>query len=165
MILTWEIAGVLATLIALCLGALGKWIKSSIDAESERRGAAALRIEDAQADMKSDLQTINDNLDRRVDRLEQKSQSFMPRQEIVSSIDHEKANRMMSDESIKKLVDQNTAQIIELKVHIGKLESSHDGLAAQVGEVKQMLREQGVSTNARLDKIADSVAEIAKKVG
>lgn len=162
--LTWEAVSVLVTITTAIVGA-GVWLlMRAFSAAEDRRSEAAKRIEDNQQDIKFDLHKLEESYERRVDRIEQKMPDFMSRTEIIAAIEHEKANRMSNDQALHRITELHANEIVSVKVHAGKLESSHDGLAAQVGEVKQMLKEQRVETNQRLDKIADCMADIAKRV-
>ena len=124
-----------------------------------------------QSDIKDSLKTIETDFETRLLRVEQKQPDFKSRSELahdfdmlVSKVDHEKGNRVTSEAQIIRLIERNTDRIGANEIAIGKLESQHSDMRSTVNEIKTLISEQRKETNEKLDKMADCLNSIARKV-
>lgn len=106
----------------------------------------------------------NDSVEDRLKDLELTSRDFMPRAEIEKAIEHEKQNRLTSQGILKDAITQAAKDIVDIRVGQGKMEQKQDGLSSDMSELKNLLKEQGKDTAARLDKLNDCLTTIARKV-
>lgn len=140
--------------VVLALGGVAvKWILKEISSEASNRNTSATAILKQQADIKADLKAVTDGHDKRLDRLEQHSGQFMPRDQIISAMDHEKASRSQLGEAMMKFYQKCADDIVAVRVEVGKLQTEHGNLANIVGDIKSLLREQRQEANDRLDAI------------
>ena len=109
-------------------------------------------------ELKGEIRLHNDSVEKRLVTLESRSADFMPRGEIESKLDHEKANRALADQGLKAAVDRHAEAIVEIRVDQGKMSERHASLASTMEEIKTLVKEQGKDLGARLDKLTDTMA-------
>ena len=113
----------------------------------------------------SSIDKHNDSVEDRLKGLETTCRDFMPRAEIEKAIDHEKQNRLTAQMYQKEAQDRSAKDIVDIRVGLGKMEQKQDSLTSDMSELKNLLKEQGKDTAARLDKLSDCMTSIARKVG
>lgn len=106
----------------------------------------------------------NDSFEGRLKTAEVTIRDFMPRAEIEAKIEHLKGNRQQAEEALKTGVDRNARDIVEMKVALGRLEQKQDGFAADMGEIKALLKEQARDTAGRLDKMQECLSLLNRKM-
>jgi hypothetical protein len=135
----WDAPNIIGV-AGIVLGLPGMYVALSREGRTRR----AEETEEAQERSDKLLNEIKENrktVDDRLKELEVKSADFMPRREIEAKIEHEKANRLASDQQILRTQEAHGVQISEIKVCLGKLEERHVGLAEGMIEIKDLVKE------------------------
>lgn len=130
----------------------------------KRRRETAKEASDGTDRIMTQMSKVSTAFDTRVDRLEQKTNGFMPRAEIVAAIEHEKNNRIQAMLSLQRIGETNTAAINSAAVQMGKIEQKHDGLENDVSEIKSDLKEIRGEIKSGFKDVNDSLHTIAKSM-
>ena len=129
------------------LGLAGKWILSG------------------QKDIKELIDRNHTGIDKRVIGLEQEARQFMPKTDLAAAFEHEKSNRMASDQAAAILIGKNADDIIRIREHVARLDQNDTYLTSQIGDLKAGMDKGFDKMDGKLGKIADCVAALDKKVG
>jgi len=94
------------------------------------------------------LDKMNTGLENRLGRLEDKASNFMPKSEIMASMEHEKNNRIQSESALLGIVSKHTDEIRKVQIDQGRLDQRQDNLAEDVQEIKVLIRTSMEETKA-----------------
>ncbi len=157
----WEqiTLGNVAGAVSVLFGGWMLWINMD-----KRRRETAKEARDDTDRILGQMGKVSSAFETRVDRLEQKTNGFMPRSEIVAAIEHEKNNRIQAMLSLQRVVESNTTAINAGAVQMGKIEQKHDGLEDDVSEIKTDLKEIRSEIKCGFKDVNDSLHTIAKSV-
>lgn len=115
---------------------------AKLDLDAKKR-AEDLKTEfrERNKEITDEVRKHNDDFGDRLTKVEARISDFMPRAEIEKAIEHEKTNRVQSQNFLK---DQHTAlarDVGEIRVSMGKLETRYEGMSGTMDEVKSLLKE------------------------
>lgn len=136
----------------------------------KRRRETAKEAADGTDRIIAQMTKVSGTFDTRVDRLEQRSADFMPKNEILSAIKHVDTHSSQMALVMGARMEKSDAAIIELRVALGKVEEAHRNLDDDVSEIKNILKDQRREQNERLDRqdgkldrLQDSLNALARK--
>ncbi len=110
-------------------------------------------------EMREQMTELKVGLTERVSKLERDAAEFMPRREIETKIEHERANRVLLGDAIARQLNGTTTDIRDIMVKVGGLQQRQDGHDQQMTELKNLVREGFREQNGKIDKLADAIRE------
>jgi hypothetical protein len=162
-----SILGSTLTTVAVLYGIYinGRKVRRETEADLDARDAKLENTtRERSEELKAEIRLHNDSVEKRLGSLEAKSIDFMPRAEIEGKIEHERRNRIAAQDSTVQALNRHSDKITGLEVCVGKVEQKQDGMAADMTELKTLLRDLSRDLNAKLDKQAECLNSLSRKV-
>lgn len=112
-------------------------------------------------ELKNEFKSVHLSLTDRIVKIETRIPDFMPRGEIEAKIEHEKVNRTMADEGLRRITEGLQQDVRSIMIGLSKIEQQHSDTVNSVVDIKLTLKDLSKELGARFDKISQSISELS----